>query len=60
MTKTELITRPRLASFLMQRGFEGVRTINPFNPKRVAWEFESTPSMLSARQEYFNKLRGGV
>lgn len=44
--KTRLVTRPKLASKLMEAGFVGRKTVNPWSPERTAWEFPATPEVL--------------
>ena len=44
--KTRLVTRPKLASKLMEAGFVGRKTVNPWSPDRTAWEFPETPEVL--------------
>lgn len=45
---TYLITRPRLASFLIERGADPRIVPNPYNPDRQAWEVELTPATYDA------------
>ena len=44
--KTRLVTRPKLASKLMEAGFVGRKTVNPWAPERTAWEFPETPEVI--------------
>lgn len=46
MAKTRLVTRPKLASRLMEAGFVGRKTVNPWSPERTAWEFPETPELV--------------
>lgn len=46
--KTKLITRPSIASKLMEVGFIGKKTVNPWNPQYSAWVFDATPELLIA------------
>lgn len=44
--KTKLITRPSIASKLMEAGFIGKKTVNPWEPAYSAWLFDATPEFL--------------
>ena len=44
--KTRLVTRPKLASKLMEAGFVGRKTVNPWSPERTAWEFPEMPEVI--------------
>ena len=46
--KTKLITRPSIASKLMEAGFIGKKTVNPWEPAYSAWLFDATPEFLIA------------
>ncbi len=46
--KTKLITRPSIASKLMEAGFVGRITVNPWAPEYSAWLFDATPEFLIA------------
>lgn len=46
--KTKLITRPSIASQLMESGFIGKKTVNPWEPTYSAWVFDATPEFLIA------------
>ena len=46
--KTKLITRPRIASKLMEAGFVGRITVNPWAPEYSAWLFDATPDFMIA------------
>lgn len=48
-------TRPRLASYLLQAGFEGEVTLNPYDTKRPAWLFDKTDELLKCVENYFMK-----
>lgn len=49
--RSKLVTRPSLASKLMERGFVGRMTINPWSPERTAWEFPETPELVATLEE---------
>ena len=46
--KTKLITRPSIASKLMEAGFIRKKTVNPWEPAYSAWLFDATPEFLIA------------
>lgn len=46
--KTKLITRPSIASKLMEAGFVGRITVNPWAPEYSAWLFDATPDFMIA------------
>ena len=46
--KTKLITRPSIASKLMEAGFIGKKTVNPWEPAYSAWLFDATPDFMIA------------
>ena len=46
--KTKLITRPSIASKLMEAGFVGRITVNPWAPEYSAWLFDATPAFMIA------------
>lgn len=45
---TKLITRPSIAAKLMESGFIGKKTVNPWEPTYSAWVFDATPEFLIA------------
>ena len=47
--------RPKLASYLMQCGLKGERTVNPYDPSRAAWVFERTDALDKCMGQYFAK-----
>ena len=47
--------RPKLASYLMECGFKGERTVNPYAPTRAAWVFEGSDVLEKYVAEYFEK-----
>ena len=54
--KTDFFTaRPKLASYLLENGFEGSRTTNPYDPNRAAWVFSRTDALMKCVSEYFDK-----
>ena len=50
--KTRLVTRPKLASKLMEAGFVGRKTVNPWSPERTAWEFDKCDAMMEIVTQY--------
>lgn len=57
-TKTKLITRPELASELMRAGYVGDPTINPYEPKLTAWNFELDPKGFQLVADFYSRLKG--
>lgn len=54
MNNLYFCTRPRLYSFLVEKGFKVIRTMpNYYNPEYVVWVFEQTPEMEKAKEEFF-------
>ena len=51
--ETYFCTRPRLASLLMENGFEGTRVPNPYDKDRPAWTFPATPESMHIVSNYF-------
>lgn len=43
MENTFLLTRPRLANLLTERGITATPCSNPFHPGRTAWLLQLTP-----------------
>ena len=59
--KTKLITRPSIASKLMEAGFVGRITVNPWAPEYSAWLFDATPEFLIALGKLdTRKKKGGA
>lgn len=54
-TKKYFTARPKLASYLFDKGFEGKRTTNPYDPNRAAWVFTQTDALLKCVSEYFKE-----
>ena len=46
--KTKLITRQSIASKLMEAGFVGRITVDPWAPEYSAWLFDATPDFMIA------------
>ena len=59
-TKTKLITRPELASELMTAGYTGEPTVNPYEPKLTAWNFELDARGFQLVADFYARLKGGV
>ena len=57
--KTKLITRPSIASKLMEAGFVGRITVNPWAPEYSAWLFDATPEFLIALGKLDTRKNGG-
>ena len=54
-TKTYFTTRPKLASYLLLKGFNGEITLNPYDTKRPAWLFVKTDELMQSVNAYFRK-----
>ena len=54
--KTFLTTRPTLASFLIERGYQYRVTANPFTPGLHAWEFPITADLVSDTDSYYREI----
>lgn len=54
-TKFYFTTRPKLASYLLQKGFKGEITLNPYDTKRPAWLFVKSDELLKRVNSYFGK-----
>ena len=53
-------TRPTLASTLLDAGFKGRQTANPYHPERPAWSFELSTSLASTVAEYYKQIGQAV
>jgi len=54
LDETYFCTRPSLASFLMEQGFESEQVINPFNQAyKKAWLFQKSNALMNAVAKYF-------
>ena len=56
-TNNFFTTRPRLASYLLQNGFHGERTVNAYDTTRPAWIFERSDELEKCVAQYFRKER---
>jgi len=59
MCKQKLITRPELASILMQRGYKADIGVNPYNPKLTAWTFVMDEEAEQIVKDFYDRLKGG-
>ena len=57
--KTRLVTRPKLASKLMEAGFVGRKTVNPWSPERTAWVFDPTPEFIAVLDKLDTRKKKG-
>lgn len=52
--KPFVVLKPRMLDFLMNKGFEPSMTRRDYkNPKHYVWQFENSPSLEVAIEEYF-------
>ena len=49
-------TRPSLASILLDAGFQGRQTANPYHPERPAWSFDLSTSLAFTVAEYYQEI----
>lgn len=49
---TYYTTRPKLVSYLVERGFKATRVPNVYNPKMLAWTFTRTEELLETVKKY--------
>lgn len=59
MNKETVITRPGLASILMERGYKAIIGPNPYKPNLTAWTFQLDPEGTAIVNSYYAKLKGG-
>ena len=59
MKKETVVTRPGLASILMEKGYKAVIGKNPYRPELTAWTFELDKEGLSMVKSYYDRLKGG-
>lgn len=59
MCKQKLITRPELASILMQRGYEAIVGKNPYKPNLTAWTFSLDEAGDQIVKAFYDRLKGG-
>lgn len=59
MTKNKLITRPELASMLMQRGYTAEIGVNPYKPELTAWTFDLDEKGNQIVKDFYDRLKGG-
>ena len=57
--KTKLITRPSIASKLMEAGFIGKKTVNPWEPTYSAWVFDATPEFIAVLDKLDTRKKKG-
>ena len=57
--KTKLITRPSIASKLMEAGFVGRITVNPWAPEYSAWVFDATPEFIAVLDKLDTRKKKG-
>ena len=57
--KTKLITRPSIASKLMEAGFIGKKTVNPWDPAYSAWLFDATPEFIAVLEKLDTRKKAG-
>ena len=55
-TKQYFCARPTLAGKLLEEGFKGETTINPYHPERPAWKFDITTSLAFTVAEYYRSI----
>lgn len=60
MPKTFFVTRPTLANQLLDAGFEGLRTKNPYDDSRPAWKFVLTASLAFEISRYYQSIQKPV
>lgn len=59
MSKQKLITRPELASMLMQRGYTADIGVNPYKPNLTAWTFVLDEEGDQIVKAFYDRLKGG-
>lgn len=59
MSKQKLITRPELASILMQNGYEAIVGVNPYKTNLTAWTFTLDAEGDRIVKEFYDRLKGG-
>lgn len=51
-----MTARPKVASYLMKRGYEPEIIRNPYAPCRVAWEFEYSDGLIFAMRDCYKEI----
>lgn len=59
MCKLTLVTRPELASILMQKGYDVEIGKNPYKPSLVAWTFSLDEAGENIVKAFYGRLKGG-
>lgn len=60
MPRTFFVTRPTLANSLMDAGFKGERTVNPYDESRPAWKFPLSQSLALEISRYYRSIEKPV
>jgi len=60
MPRTFFVTRPTLANQLMDSGFKGERTVNPYDESRPAWKFPLSQSLALEISRYYRSIEKPV
>ena len=55
--QTRIVTRPRVVSFLLSRGYNPEPTINPFNPDKRAWMIPDDPKTRKLVVDFLAALK---
>lgn len=51
-----LVTRVKVASELMKRGYTPTVVKNPYAPCRTAWEFEYCPTLMYSIRDIYKQI----
>ena len=57
--KQKLVTRPKLASILMESGYSATITTNPYKPSLKAWVFDLDDKGEVIVNDFYSRLKGG-
>ena len=55
-TKEKLVTRPELASILMQAGYEARIGVNPYKPELSAWTFSLDENGIKIMKDFYDRI----
>ena len=53
MNNTFYTTRPRLALYLIEKGFKAELTVNLWDPQKSAWKFQLTFDLAEEVTDYY-------